>query len=65
MARNFVAEIKEGEAHQPCRLLLNLDKDIGIGSKSLYLELPEGTGMAEAQTLKDALHRSGAKLRLA
>lgn len=65
MARNFVAEIKEGEGHQPCYLLLNLDKDIGIGSKSLYLDLPEGTGMAEAEALRSALHKSGARLRLA
>lgn len=64
MSQNFVPEIKEGEAHQPCRILLNLDKDIGIGSKSLYLELPEGTGMAEAQQLKDALRQSKAKLTL-
>lgn len=65
MARNFVAEIKEGEADQPCYLFLNPDKDIGIGSKLLYLDLPEGTGMAEAEALRNALHKSGAKLRLA
>lgn len=64
MSQNFVPEIKEGEDHQPCRILLNLDTDIGIGSKSLYLELPKGTGMAEAQLLKDALRQSQAKLSL-
>ena len=65
MPRNFVAEIKEGEDHQPCYLLLNPDKDFGIGDKMLYLDLPEGTGMAEAKALRDALHKSGAKLRMA
>ena len=64
MSQNFVPEIKEGEAHQPCRILLNLDTDIGIGDKSLYLELPKGTGMVEAQLLKDALRQSKARLRL-
>lgn len=64
MARNFVAELKERDVDQPCFLFLNPDKDIGLGGKSLYLDLPEGTGIAEAQVLKDALHKSGAKLRL-
>lgn len=65
MACNFVAEIKEGEPDQPCFLFLNASEDIGLGSKSLYLQLPDGTGMAEAKELRNALHKSGAKLRLA
>ncbi|VVS96389.1 conserved hypothetical protein [Sphingomonas sp. EC-HK361] len=41
MARNYVAEVKEREADQPCFLLLNLNENIGLGGKSLYLDLPE------------------------
>lgn len=64
VACNFVAEIKEGEPDQPCFLFLNSREDTGLGGKSLYLHLPDGTGMAEAKELRDALHKSGAKLRL-
>ncbi len=64
MHRNYVAEVKEREADQPCFLFLNLSEDIGLGTKSLYLTLPEGTGLAEAKALRDALHASGAAIRL-
>ena len=65
MARNFVAEVKEQDVNQPCFMHLNLDKDIGLGDRSLYLMLPEGTGIEEAKALRDALHKSGAKLQIA
>lgn len=64
MARNYMAEIKEGEPDRPCSLLLNPYEDIGLQGKTLYLDLPEGTGLAEARTLRDALHSARAKLRL-
>lgn len=64
MSRNYVAEVKEREPNDPCFLFLNLNEDIGLGGKSLYLDLPEGTGIEEAEALKEALHKSGAKLRL-
>jgi len=64
MKRNYVAEVKEREDGQPCFLYLNMDSDIGLGSKTIIIDLPEGTGLAEAETLRDALHRSGASIRL-
>ncbi|MEZ0494924.1 hypothetical protein [Sphingomonas sp. IW22] len=64
MARNYVAEVKERDVGQPCFLLLNLYDDIGLDGRTVILDLPEGTGIAEAQALRDALHSSGASLRL-
>lgn len=65
MSRNYIAEIKEREAGQPCFLFINLSHNIGLGEKSLFLDLPEGTGLDEANALRDALHESGAIIRLA
>ena len=64
MPSNFVAELKEREAGQPCFLWLNTSEDIGLGQRAVLLTLPEGTGIVEAQALKDALRASGASIRL-
>lgn len=64
MTRNYVAEVKERGVGQPCFLLLNVDEDIGLGGKTVIIDLPTGTGIAEAEALRDALHQSGASVRL-
>jgi len=64
MACNFIAEVKERGEGQPCYLLLNLKDDAEFGGKFPYLDMPEGTGLAEARALRYSLHVSGAKLRL-
>lgn len=64
MSRNFAAEIKERDVGEPCFLLLNLDNDIGTGGRSILLNLPDGSVMAEAKALRDALHVSGARITL-
>jgi hypothetical protein len=46
--RNFVAEIKEGESHQPCFLFISLHADIGLGTKNIVIQMAKGTGIAEA-----------------
>lgn len=64
MSRNYVAEIKERQDGEPCFLFLNLHADIGLGAKSIILNLPKGTGIEEAKALRDALHISGASIAL-
>jgi hypothetical protein len=64
MSRNFIAEVKERDVGQPCFLLLNLHADIGPGDKTVIIDLPTGTGIAEATVLRDALHKSGASIKL-
>jgi hypothetical protein len=64
MPSNFVAEVKERDVGQPCFLWLNTHDDIGLGQRAVLLTLPEGTGIAEAERLRDALRASGASIRL-
>ena len=64
MSRNYVAEVKERDVGEPCFLLLNLSEDIGLGDKTVIIDLPKGTGIAEAKTLRDALHGSEASIEL-
>lgn len=64
MSRNYVAEIKERDVGQPCFLLLNLNEDIGLGAKTVIINLPDGTGIAEATALRDVLHNSDASIGL-
>jgi hypothetical protein len=65
MLRTFVAEIKEREAGEPCFLWINTTEDIGLGGRSITINLPSGTGYAEAKELRDALHKNGGSFRLA
>ena len=64
MATNFVAEVKERGPGEPCFLWLNTYDDIGLGNRAVLLTLPDGTGLAEAEALRDALKASGASIRI-
>jgi hypothetical protein len=62
--RNFVAEIKERESHQPCFLFISLHADIGRGTKNIVIQMAKGTGIAEAKALRDALHENASAFKL-
>jgi hypothetical protein len=47
----FVPEVKERQPGQPCFIMLNPDEDIGLGSKQIIFDLPDGTGIEQAQEL--------------
>lgn len=64
MKRNYVAEVKERGVGEPCFLLLNLYEDIGLDGRTVTIDLPPGTGIVEAEALRDALHQSAASIRL-
>lgn len=60
----FVAEVKERGANQPCFIMLNTDQDIGLGSKQVIFDMPEGTGIEQAQEFARMLRSSGAAVRV-
>jgi hypothetical protein len=61
---SFVAEVKEHEVAQPCFVLLNTDKDIGLGTKHIIFDLPDGTDIGQAQELARLLRSSRATVRV-
>jgi len=60
----FVPEVKEREANQPCFVMLNTSNDIGLGSKQIIFDLPDGTSIEQAQELARLLRGSGATVRV-
>ncbi|WNV10723.1 hypothetical protein [Tardiphaga sp. 709] len=60
----FVPEVKERQADQPCFVMLNTDKDIGLGGKQIIFDLPDGTGIEQAQELARLLRGSRATVRV-
>ncbi|NEU97505.1 hypothetical protein [Bradyrhizobium uaiense] len=60
----FVAEVKERQSGEPCFVMLNTDKDIGLGSKHVMFDMPAGTGIEHAQELARLLRSSRATVRV-
>lgn len=60
----FATEVKERQPGEPCFVMLNTDKDIGLGSKHVIFDLPDGTGIEEAQEFARLLRSSRAVLRV-
>jgi len=60
----FVPEVKERQSGQPCFIMLNPDQDIGLGSKQIIFDLPDGTGVEQAQELARLLRGSKATVRI-
>jgi len=44
--------------------MLNPDQDIGLGSKQIIFDLPDGTGIEQAQELARLLRGSKATVRI-
>jgi hypothetical protein len=61
---SFVPEVKERQPSQPCFVMLNTDKDIGLGSKQIIFDLPDDTGIEQAQALARILRSSRATVRI-
>ncbi|MET4323140.1 hypothetical protein ABIB90_008221 [Bradyrhizobium sp. JR4.1] len=51
----FKAEVKERNPGEPCFVVLNTDKSIGIEPKQITFNLPADTGIEEARQLANAL----------
>jgi hypothetical protein len=61
---SFAPEVKERQPDQPCFVMLNTDKDIGLGSKQIIFDLPDGTSIEQAQELARLLRGSRATVRI-
>ena len=64
MSRNFRATVKEGREGEPCSVWLEMHEEIGLGNKIMVLDLPDGTGITEAQHIASALNDQVENLRL-
>jgi hypothetical protein len=62
--RNFVVTVKERQRDEPCFLVFELHEDIGIGSKSFTLNMPDGTDYEYARELARTLNDKVATVRL-
>jgi hypothetical protein len=62
---SFVPEVKERESGQPCFIMLNPAEDIGLGQKQIVFDMPEGTGIEQAQELARALRSFRVRVRIA
>lgn len=62
---SFVPEVKERESGQPCFIMLNTAEDIGLGQKQILFDMPEGTGIEQAQELARALRSSRVRVSIA
>jgi hypothetical protein len=62
---SFKPEVKEREHGQPCFIMLNADRDIGLGNKQIIFDLPEGTGIEQAQQLARVLSDFRIRVRVA
>ncbi|TAI59696.1 hypothetical protein [Bradyrhizobium sp. Leo170] len=51
----FKAEVKERNPGEPCFVVLNPDRSIGVEPKQIVFEPPAGTGIEEARKLASAL----------
>lgn len=64
--RNFTATVKEREVGQPCYVALELKGGIGLpADRCLTFDMPEGTGIEEAQAVARMLNDKVAAVRLA
>ena len=61
----FVPEVKERQPGQSCFVSLNTDQDIGLGSKQIVFDLPDGTSIEQAQELARALRSFRVRVRIA
>lgn len=60
---SFMPEVKEQETGQPCFVVLNTDEDIGLQKKQIIFDLPNGTGIEDAQAFARSLR--GLRVRIA
>lgn len=51
----FKAEVKEGEAGEPCFVVINTNQAIGLGHKQIVFNLPPGKSLVEARQLASTL----------
>ena len=63
--RNFAATVKERQVGEPCRIVFELDSDIGLADdRWITLNMPEGTGLAEAKEVAQMLNAKVARISL-
>lgn len=64
--RDFVIEVKEREANQPCFLMVMPNEDIGLApNQHIIISMPEGTGLSEAKGLAREIRDRAARIHVA
>ncbi|GEM_PF-4485034 len=59
MSKNtYVAEVKERQKDEPCFLWIADEGDIGIGDRSILLELTEPASLEKAEMVAKFLHEN-------
>ncbi|GLS44383.1 hypothetical protein [Methylobacterium brachythecii] len=64
MKRNFVVTVKERDPGQPCFLVFEVSEDIGLGEKTIMLQMPEQTDFDDARTIALAINHGVEKVAL-